>query len=109
MKYLLSLSLLLHGVLAASPVLAALDQAAYVSLAASVLRVEAPRQRGGFALGSAVALAPDKVVTNCHVTRDALRGARPARRRCAGRRAGRPATSRATCACSMCPGWTPSP
>ena len=45
-------------------------QADYVALA-SVLRVEAPRQRGGFALGSAVAVAPDQVVTNCHVTREA--------------------------------------
>lgn len=50
---------------------AALDQAAYVSLAASVLRVEAPRPRGGYAFGSAVAIAPDKVITNCHVTREA--------------------------------------
>lgn len=69
MKYLLPLLALLPTV--AAPARAALDQAAYVSLAASVLRVEAPRQRGGFALGSAVALESDKVVTNCHVTRDA--------------------------------------
>jgi S1-C subfamily serine protease len=71
MKYPLSLSLLLAGAMPVQPALAALDQAAYVSLAASVLRVEVPRQRGGYALGSAVAIAPDKVVTNCHVTRDA--------------------------------------
>lgn len=65
--------LVLLPMLAAQPTArAALDQAAYVSLAASVLRVEAPRQRGGFSLGSAVAIEPDKVVTNCHVTRDAL-------------------------------------
>jgi hypothetical protein len=72
MKYLLSPSLLLAGVLPLQPAHAALDQAAYVSLAASVLRVEAPRIRGGgYALGSAVAIAPDTVVTNCHVTREA--------------------------------------
>ncbi len=71
MKCLLSLFLL--PALAVPPQMAhaALDQAAYVSLAASVLRVEAPRPRGGYAFGSAVAIAPDKVVTNCHVTREA--------------------------------------
>ncbi|MFT3956142.1 MAG: trypsin-like peptidase domain-containing protein [Piscinibacter sp.] len=72
MKLLPPLLALLPLLAVQAPVRAALDQAAYVSLAASVLRVEAPRQRGGFALGSAVAIEPDKVVTNCHVTRDAL-------------------------------------
>mgnify|MGYP001404393613 FL=1 len=72
MKYLLPLLATLAGALGSTPARAVLDQADYVSIAASVLRVEAPRQRGGFALGSSVAIAPDKVVTNCHVTRDAL-------------------------------------
>ncbi len=72
MKCLMSAIVMLAPLLAAAPARAALDQADYVAIAASVLRVEAPRQRGGYALGSAVALAPDKVVTNCHVTRDAL-------------------------------------
>ena len=72
MKVLPSLLALLPLLAVQAPSRAALDQAAYVSLAASVLRVEAPRQRGGYALGSAVALEPDKVVTNCHVTREAL-------------------------------------
>ena len=72
MKYLLILLAALGGAVGTAPARAALDQADYVSIAASVLRVEAPRQRGGFALGSAVAIAPDKVVTNCHVTREAL-------------------------------------
>lgn len=72
MKVLPSLLALLPLLAAQAPARAALDQAAYVSLAASVLRVEAPRQRGGYALGSAVALEADKVVTNCHVTREAL-------------------------------------
>lgn len=72
MKSLLSCVAMLGAALAAPAARAALDQADYVSIAASVLRVEAPRQRGGFALGSAVAVSPDQVVTNCHVTRDAL-------------------------------------
>jgi serine protease Do len=47
------------------------DPSVVVALAGSVLRIEAPRERGGFAIGSAVAVAPEHVVTNCHVTRDA--------------------------------------
>jgi hypothetical protein len=38
-----------------------------------VLRVEAPRPEGGFAIGSAVTVGPELVVTNCHVTRAARR------------------------------------
>jgi serine protease Do len=72
MKSLLSWIAILACAAGAPVAQAALDQADYVSIAASVLRVEAPRQRGGYALGSAVAVASDKVVTNCHVTRDAL-------------------------------------
>jgi serine protease Do len=48
-----------------------LDRATLISLSASVLRIEAPRSAGGFALGSGVAVDSDKVITNCHVTRDA--------------------------------------
>lgn len=72
MKSLLSCLAMIGCALVAPSAQAALDQADYVSIAASVLRVEAPRQRGGYALGSAVAVSPDQVVTNCHVTRDAL-------------------------------------
>jgi S1-C subfamily serine protease len=66
---------LLSLLLAALPlcVSAEIDRAAFVALAASVLRVEAPRPAGGFSLGSGVAVADDTVVTNCHVTRDAAR------------------------------------
>ncbi len=71
MKYLLSPSLLLAGLLGGVPAHAALERAAFVSLGASVMRVEAPRPHGGFSLGSGVAVGADKVVTNCHVTRDA--------------------------------------
>ncbi|MBX3605246.1 MAG: trypsin-like peptidase domain-containing protein [Piscinibacter sp.] len=47
------------------------EPATVVALSASVLRIEAPRELGGFAIGSAVVVAPERVVTNCHVTRDA--------------------------------------
>lgn len=58
-----------------------IDRATLIRLSSSVLRVEAVRAHGGFSLGSAVAVAPDQVVTNCHVTREAtevrvLRGGR---------------------------------
>jgi S1-C subfamily serine protease len=33
--------------------------------------VEANKTTGGYAFGTAVAIAPDRVVTNCHVTREA--------------------------------------
>lgn len=41
--------------------------------AASVLKVEVMRQQGGYSLGSGVVVAPEQVVTNCHVTQPALR------------------------------------
>jgi serine protease Do len=68
MKACLSLLLLVLFVL---PCHAALERAELIGLAASVLRVEAPRASGGYSIGSAVAVAADKVITNCHVTRDA--------------------------------------
>jgi serine protease Do len=49
---------------------AALERAELINLAASVLRIEAPRG-SGYSIGSGVAVADDKVITNCHVTRDA--------------------------------------
>lgn len=63
------LSLLLAGL----PLVghAVMDRAAFVGLASSVVRIEAPRPAGGFSLGSGVAVGRDTVVTNCHVTRDA--------------------------------------
>lgn len=65
--------LLVAGLLGASLAVAAPEPGAFVALAASVLRVEAPRDAGGFALGSAVTVGRELVVTNCHVTRDARR------------------------------------
>ena len=54
----------------ALPSRAALARAEIMGLAASVLRIEVPRERGAVSLGSAVAVGPERVVTNCHVTRD---------------------------------------
>ena len=50
---------------------AALERAELIGIAASVLRIEAPRASGGYSVGSGVAVGNDQVITNCHVTRDA--------------------------------------
>jgi hypothetical protein len=47
------------------------DRAVFMRLAASVLKVEAVKDSGGVAIGTAVTVAPQRVVTNCHVTREA--------------------------------------
>ena len=60
------------GTLNALPARAELDRAALFTLSASVLKIEARRAQGGYALGSGVVVAADTIVTNCHVTRDAL-------------------------------------
>jgi serine protease Do len=70
MKRLVLLVLLL---LVATLTRADMDQAEVLALSASVLRIEAQRVQGGFSLGSGVVVAPEKIVTNCHVTRDALK------------------------------------
>lgn len=50
-----------------------LDRAAAVQLAGSVLRIEGQRASGGLSLGSGVMVGKELVVTNCHVTQDAIR------------------------------------
>jgi serine protease Do len=50
---------------------AELERAAFIGLSASVLKIEALRTQGGYSLGSGVVVRANKVVTNCHVTRDA--------------------------------------
>jgi serine protease Do len=65
------LLLLLAALLPTGVCRAGLDRAAYVSLGTSVLRIEAPRVQGGYALGSGVSVGAGQVITNCHVTRDA--------------------------------------
>jgi len=52
---------------------AELDRESLVRIGASVLKVEAERPQGGFSLGSAVVVAPERAVTNCHVTRESSR------------------------------------
>jgi serine protease Do len=67
------LCVLVFWLLAASTsIRAEADRAALINLSASVLKIEALGERG-FALGSAVVIAPERVVTNCHVSRDALK------------------------------------
>ena len=50
---------------------AGVDRAAFIELSTKVLKVEVARQQGGFSLGSGVLVAPHRLLTNCHVTRDA--------------------------------------
>ena len=59
--------------LAAVPGRAEFDRATLLDLSASVLKIEALRVQGGFSLGSGVVVAPERIVTNCHVTRDAVK------------------------------------
>ncbi|MDP1789781.1 MAG: tetratricopeptide repeat-containing serine protease family protein [Methylibium sp.] len=53
--------------------MADVDRASLIRLAPSVLKIEAVSPSGGFQLGSGVIVGPGKVVTNCHVTRNAER------------------------------------
>lgn len=55
----------------AAPAQADIDRSVLLELSASVLKIEVRRVQGGFSLGSGVVVAPEKIVTNCHVTRDA--------------------------------------
>jgi len=67
------LVLLALSILVAPLVRADVDREGIVALSASVLKVEALRAQGGVSLGSGVVVAPEKIVTNCHVTHDALK------------------------------------
>jgi serine protease Do len=71
MKRLFVLLWALLSVLAATPSWADVDRAVLIGLSASVLKIEALRVQGGFSLGSGVVVAPERIITNCHVTRDA--------------------------------------
>ena len=57
---------------AATAARAEMDRAAFFKLSASVLKIEARRAQGGYSLGSGVVVAAETIVTNCHVTHDAL-------------------------------------
>jgi len=48
------------------------EPARYLSLAVTVLRVEAPTGTGELKVGTGITVAPGVVVTNCHVTRGAI-------------------------------------
>jgi serine protease Do len=69
MKHLMVLVL---WVVAATPTRADLDRAVVIGLSATVLKIEVLRAQGGYSLGSGVVVGPEKIFTNCHVTRDAL-------------------------------------
>ena len=63
---------LLVGAVCCSTVLAAVDRSSFIELSTKVLKIEAARQQGGYSLGSGVMVAPQRLLTNCHVTRDAV-------------------------------------
>lgn len=63
-------SALLAGALNGA-VAAAIEPSTLIRLSTSVLKVEVIRAQGGYSLGSGVVVGADRVVTNCHVTRDA--------------------------------------
>ena len=65
------LPLLLAGAAMCPSARAEMDRVDLMRIGASVLRVEAARLSGGFALGSAVVVGDGLAVTNCHVTREA--------------------------------------
>ena len=62
--------LLLVACLAPLPLQA--DTPPPISLGLSVLKLEARRVQGGYSLGSAVVVGQGELITNCHVTRDAV-------------------------------------
>jgi serine protease Do len=70
MKRLIVLAL---WMLATTPARPEVDRALLLSLSASVLKIEVTRVQGGYSLGSGVVVSADTLVTNCHVTRDALK------------------------------------
>lgn len=59
------------GVVSCCVAHAGVDRAAFIDLSTKVLKIEVSRQQGGYSLGSGVVVAPHRMLTNCHVTRDA--------------------------------------
>ena len=49
----------------------ALDRSVFIRLASSLVKIEALAPDGTLSLGTGVAIAPGRVATNCHVTRNA--------------------------------------
>lgn len=62
---------LLLSALLAAPVGADIDSGFITRISMSVVKVRASSANGKTLLGSGVVVAPDEVLTNCHVTRDA--------------------------------------
>jgi hypothetical protein len=69
MKY---AAVLLASLLMSFAAQGAVDREAFINLSTKVLKIEVERQQGGFSLGSGVLVAPRRLLTNCHVTRDAV-------------------------------------
>lgn len=65
-------ALLLAAVAGAVQALPIRDRETQIRLAGSLVRIEAITRGGGYSFGSAVLIAPKLLVTNCHVTRDAV-------------------------------------
>ncbi|GAP33932.1 hypothetical protein ISF6_1710 [Piscinibacter sakaiensis] len=63
---------MLAGLLGAPAAAQALGREDFIALGGSVLKIEVLRRQGGYSLGSGVVVAPGRVVTNCHVTRDGV-------------------------------------
>jgi serine protease Do len=53
--------------------LAEIDRATLARLSESLVKVQVSTSNGGMGMGTGVVIAPGKVITNCHVTKDAER------------------------------------
>ena len=62
----------LAGLAGAAQALPLWDRETQIRLAGSLVRIEAITRSGGYSFGSGVLIAPKRLVTNCHVTRDAV-------------------------------------
>lgn len=67
-----SLGLVIAVLLAWSPHAWSFDVAQRIALSRGIVKVEVQRRQGGYALGSGVIVGEGRVLTNCHVTRDAV-------------------------------------
>ena len=72
MKRLVAVIVVAIGALTVLPARSEMDRSVLFKLSASVLKIEARRVQGGYALGSGVVVGAETLVTNCHVTRDAV-------------------------------------
>ena len=57
------------------------DRSVFIRLASSLVKIEALGADGTLSLGTGVAIAPGRVATNCHVTRNAVTITMPPRGR----------------------------